>query len=90
MTILMATHNIDYALEWADEIVLMHEGRVLLQGDPVTVCRNREALRMTNQEPPAVLTLYEKLVEKGVLKQEGNVPRSLAQLGRYIDEQKQG
>lgn len=90
ITVLMATHNIDYALEWADEIVLMQEGRVLLQGDPLTVCRNREALRMTNQEPPAVLTLYEKLVEKGVLKQDGNVPRSPAQLGRYIDEQEQG
>lgn len=90
ITVLMATHNIDYALEWADEIVLMQEGRVLLQGDPVTVCRNQAALQMANQEPPAVLTLYEKLVEKGVLKQEGNVPRSLAQLGRYIDEQEQG
>lgn len=90
ITVLMATHNIDYALEWADEIVLMQEGRVLLQGDPVTVCRNQEALQMANQEPPAVLTLYKKLVEKGVLKQEGNVPRSLAQLGRYIDEQEQG
>lgn len=90
ITVLMATHNIDYALEWADEIVLMQEGRVLLQADPVTVCRNQAALQMANQEPPAVLTLYEKLVEKGVLKQEGNVPRSLAQLGRYIDEQEQG
>lgn len=90
ITVLMATHNIDYALEWADEIVLMQEGRVLLQGDPVTVCRNQAALQMANQEPPAVLTLYEKLVEKGVLNQEGNVPRSLAQLGRYIDEQEQG
>ena len=90
ITVFMATHNIVYALEWADEIVLMQEGRVLLQGDPVTVCRNQEALQMANQEPPAVLTLYKKLVEKGVLKQEGNVPRSLAQLGRYIDEQEQG
>ena len=27
ITVLMATHDMDYAYSWADEIVLMHEGR---------------------------------------------------------------
>lgn len=87
ITVLMATHNIDYALQWADEIVLMHEGRVLLQGDPVTVCRDRRALAMTNQQEPAVLTLYGQLVQKGILRRDVKAPVSLAQLRRYIDEQ---
>lgn len=87
ITILMATHDIDYALSWADEIVLMHEGKVLLQADPVTVCTNQEALEMTNQEEPAVLKLFEKLVNKGILKEELQPPVSMEQLEQYIEKE---
>ena len=86
ITILMATHDIDYALEWADEIVLMHEGKVLLQADPVTVCESREALAMTSQEEPAVLKLFRRLVERGVLEEGLRPPVSFGQLERYIAE----
>ena len=85
ITILMATHDIDYALSWADEIVLMHEGKVLLQADPVTVCTNQKALEMTNQEEPAVLKLFDKLVKKGVLKENLRPPVSMGQLEQYIE-----
>ncbi|MCI6468271.1 MULTISPECIES: energy-coupling factor ABC transporter ATP-binding protein [Faecalicatena] len=86
ITILMATHDMDYALAWADEIVLMHEGKVLMQADPVTVCTNQEALKMTNQEEPAVLRLYEQLVKKGILNQRKRPPVSMAELERYIED----
>lgn len=86
ITILMATHDIDYALEWADEIVLMHEGKVLLQADPVTVCESREALAMTSQEEPAVLKLFRRLVERGILEEGLRPPVSFGQLERYIAE----
>ena len=86
ITILMATHDMDYALEWADEIVLMHEGRVLLQADPVTVCESREALAMTNQKEPAVLKIFRSLVEKGILEEGLRPPVSIGQLEQYISE----
>lgn len=86
ITILMATHDIDYALSWADEIVLMHEGKVLLHADPVTVCTNQEALKLTNQEEPAVLKLFERLVRKGILDGNRKPPVSMAQLETYIEE----
>ncbi|BDF33013.1 cobalt ABC transporter ATPase [Lachnospiraceae bacterium] len=86
ITILLATHDMDYALEWADEIVLMHEGRVLLQADPVTVCESREVLAMTNQKEPAVLKIFRSLVEKGILEEGLRPPVSIGQLEQYISE----
>lgn len=86
ITILMATHDIDYALSWADEIVLMHDGKVLIQADPVTVCMNQEALQMTNQEEPAVLRLYEKLLKKGVFHEGQKPPVSMEELEQYIEQ----
>ena len=44
ITVLMATHAIDYAYAWADEIILMHEGKVIRQGTPFDVCSDRAAL----------------------------------------------
>lgn len=67
ITVLMATHDIDYACSWADEIVLMHEGRVLRQGPPLEVCSDRETLKAASLEVPAVLKMHEKLIEKGLI-----------------------
>ena len=67
ITVLMATHDMDYAYGWADEIVLMHEGKVLRSGPPAEVCSDRQALEQTNLEMPSVLRLYEIMKEKGLL-----------------------
>ncbi len=88
ITILMASHNIDYALSWADEIILMHEGKVLLQADPVTVCEDVELLAKTNQEEPAVLRLYEQFCRKGILNRKSAPPRSMSDLEQYIEDSK--
>ena len=68
ITVLMATHDVNYALEWADEIALFHEGKVLIHGSPLEVFTNHTALAMTNLEQPAVLQLFESLCKKGILK----------------------
>ncbi len=85
ITVLMATHDIDHAFGWADEIVLMHEGRVLLKGDPVMVCSDKKALQTTNLEEPAVLRLFESLCRKGILNRGLKIPKNLKILESYIE-----
>ena len=80
ITILQATHDIDYACAWADEIVLMKDGKVLKQGTPQEICADKETLSLTNLEEPAVYRIYRKLCEKGILKPEGTMPESLQKL----------
>lgn len=84
ITVMMATHNVDYAYEWADEIILFSEGSVLIQGSPAQVFGNRAALKQTNLEPPAVLELFESLCKKGILKASLPLPRNLSTLEGYI------
>ena len=85
ITVLMATHDIDYAYGWADEIVLMHEGRVLRQGTPEAVCSDRAALREAGLEPPSVLRLWECLQEKGMISRTDRHPRSTDELIRMLE-----
>ena len=34
ITVMMATHDADYAMKWADQVFLFKDGRVLLSGPP--------------------------------------------------------
>jgi len=86
ITVLMATHDINYAYEWADEVLLFHEGKVLMHGSPAQVFSNPLALQKTNLEPPAVLELFESLCKKGILKSSLPLPKNLKTLEGYIED----
>lgn len=84
ITVVMSTHDVDYAYAWADEVVLMHEGKALCQGKPEEVFRNREALQKANLEEPTVLRLYDKFCQRGMIQQQKTLPRTLDELERMI------
>ena len=80
ITVLMATHDIDYAYAWADEIILMHEGKVIRQGTPFDVCSDRAALKTASLEVPAVLRIHQRLQEKGLIPEDAVPPGSVDEL----------
>nr|WP_294495300.1 ABC transporter ATP-binding protein [uncultured Mediterraneibacter sp.] len=84
ITVLMATHDIDYAYSWADEIVVMHEGKVLCQGAPCDVCSDQETLEKAGLEMPAVLKLYDRMKKKGLVPDWGVPPKSVEELIKII------
>ncbi|MDI3328553.1 MAG: ABC transporter ATP-binding protein [Alicyclobacillaceae bacterium] len=44
-TVLMATHDLDVAFAWADWIVVLHEGRVAVEGEPERLASQPEVLQ---------------------------------------------
>ena len=44
-TIFLTTHNMDEALKLCDRVALLHEGKIILQGAPVDICRQHDAMR---------------------------------------------
>lgn len=80
ITVLMATHDIDYAYAWADEIILMHEGKVIRQGTPFDVCSDTAALKTASLEVPAVLRMHQRLKEKGLIPEDAAPPGSVDEL----------
>lgn len=84
ITVIISTHDIDHAYEWADEVVLFHEGKILLSGTPEEVFSNKEALFKTNLKQPAPLKLFNRLTEAGILKNDLKIPKTLSQLENYI------
>lgn len=85
-TILVATHDADYAFAWADEVILLHEGRVLKSGSPLAVFSDTEALSQTNLKPPSVLPLFQLLCRKRILSPKLPVPRTFKELERLLED----
>jgi cobalt/nickel transport system ATP-binding protein len=75
-TILLSTHDIDFAYGWADDLHLMAGGRVIASGPAQAVGADVDALEAAGQRPPLALALHAHLVTRGVLPA-GQAPRSV-------------
>lgn len=84
MTVLLATHNTDYALEWADEVVLLKNGRVLSQDRPDKALTDEELLKETNLELPSVIRLHKFLCSRGMADPSLPVPRNMDELEKEL------
>ena len=84
ITVLMATHDVDYAYSWADEIILMQEGRVIRQGTPLQVFSDRGALEAAGLEMPAVLRIWENMKKRERILSEEAPPRNLEELEQFL------
>ncbi len=75
-TILLSTHDIDFAYGWADDLHLMAGGRVIASGPAQAVGADVDALDAAGQRSPLALALHAHLVTRGVLPA-GQAPRSV-------------
>ena len=75
VTVLLSTHDIDFAYAWADDIHLMAAGRCLVSGPATMVAKHPEMLHASGQRMPTAVTLYAHLTARGIVPS-GLTPRS--------------
>ena len=85
LTVLISTHDPDYAFSWADQIILFHQGRVLKSGSPIEVFSDQAALTLTNLSRPAVLSMYGSLCRKKIINTGIPSPKNLMELEQIIE-----
>lgn len=86
ITVIISTHDVDFALDWADTVVLFKDGNILMEGTPEEVFINKGLIHQTNLEQPAVIQLFESLCKKGILTPALPLPRNLKTLEGYIEK----
>ena len=84
ITVIMATHNADYAYEWADDIILMDQGQLLAHGTPQEIFQQRDLISKANLELPSVLKMFWSLVDHQVLDPSLPLPQTMDMLEKYI------
>lgn len=78
-TILLSTHDVDFAYRWAQRLVVFHDGQIIADEDPLRVFQNRAVVRRASLKRPVLLDVYEALAAKG-LSSRAEYPRSVQAL----------
>lgn len=63
-TIIMITHDMETVAEYAERVVVLHHGQILLDGSPKKVFDQRELLREACIVPPQIVQLCKKIEEE--------------------------
>ncbi|KQL46240.1 cobalt ABC transporter ATP-binding protein [Brevibacillus choshinensis] len=83
-TVLMATHDMDIAFEWAEWICVMDGGRLIFAGEPQEALAQREMLESLHLGMPLLAEVWEVLPES--LKRDmGGIPRSVEELKKKLE-----
>ena len=81
-TILMVTHNMDEVAEYADRVLVMHEGELIMDGDPHDVFANARQLQEIGLSIPQAAQICRELGISGCITQE---EAAQAIFKRFID-----
>jgi cobalt/nickel transport system ATP-binding protein len=84
-TIIISTHDVELAYNWADDIILMNRGVVIHQGSPDRVFNDPALITTTNLRTPALLEIYTELVARNMLENTGS-PRSVLSLVNTLEQ----
>jgi cobalt/nickel transport system ATP-binding protein len=76
-TMLISTHDVDFAYRWAERVLVFSEGKIIADGSPLEIFRNKKILKQANLRQPTLLEVYESLVEKNILKDIKQYPKSI-------------
>ncbi len=84
VTVIISTHDVDYALEWADKVIVFKDGEVFAEGKTEDIFMNKELCNQTNLIQPSVIKLFIHLCERGILSRNLPVPKNFDTLVRYM------
>jgi len=85
-TMLISTHDVDFAYRWAERIIVFCQGKIIADGSPLEIFQNEEVLKQSNLKQPMLLNVYESLVEKKLLADEKTYPRSIEEFQKMIQQ----
>ena len=87
MTIVIATHDLDFAYGWADEVIVMQTGRLLAHGGPTAILQQKDVQNELGAAP-LVAEITHSLSLIGIdLRDKGYLPRCKSELLKALNAQ---
>jgi cobalt ABC transporter, ATP-binding protein len=76
-TLVISTHDIEFAYRFADRIVVFCDGNIIADGSPIDLLDNEKVLKTANLKKPILLDVFETLVEKSIVTKDIVPPRNI-------------
>lgn len=83
-TLLISTHDVDFAYRFADRVLVFHDGGILADGTPLDVFQMDSIIKKANLKKPILLDMYEMLVKSRLLPDTGSYPRNVKEFQACI------
>lgn len=83
-TILLSTHDVDFAYRWAERILVFHEGKIIADDSPFYVFKNEELLKTANLKRPMLYEIYETLKKKGMVPDGECYPKNMEEFNQMM------
>lgn len=76
-TLIISTHDVDFAYRWADRIIVFSEGKIIADGTPLEIFKNEEVIKKSNLKHPVMMDIYEILIKAGIIKNSNEYPKNI-------------
>ena len=83
---LISTHDVDFAYRWAERVLVFCQGKIIADGTPLEIFKNRLILKQANLKQPTMLEVYELLVEKHLLEDTKVYPKSTQEFKKMLEK----
>ena len=83
-TMIISTHDVELAYRWADQVLLMEDGKLLHYGPPAAVFADPGLVSKARMKLPAVMEIYQELRGRGVLDGD-RPPRNILELTNLLE-----
>lgn len=83
-TLILSTHDIEFAYRWADRVVVFDKGQIIGDGTALEIFKNDALLKRANLIKPSLLDVYEAMVEASLLPANDDYPRTSEALKALI------
>lgn len=84
-TMLISTHDVDFAYRWAERAVVFCDGQIIADAPPVEIFSDDAILKRANLKKPMLLEVYNSMVEKGLVADEKIYPKDVNAFKKLIE-----
>lgn len=85
-TMIISTHDVDFAFRFADRAVVFCEGRILADDTPLAIFQNPDTVNKAHLKKPVLLEVFELLRAKGYFADEKMFPKNIKEMEGMIDK----
>lgn len=82
-TLLISTHDVDFAYRWAERVLVFDQGKLAADGKTLEIFLQEQVLQQAHLKKPEMLKIYEILLERGMV-YEQSYPRYAGELANCL------
>ena len=87
-TLLISTHDMDFAFRWATRAVVFSAGRILADSTPQAVLADEAVLRQAHLRRPMLMEVWDVLRARELVLPDASCPRTAEALAHLLDQRR--